>query len=146
MKMDFWIWARAIAAGWITLLLLAFAVEAPALQWTAALIGASWMATVHLALDCAVMTAAGFVAGRSNRAHPMLSAGLLAVSLCFWDFGVTLALNVPWLLRLVRNSFTDSRYLDSLAASAEAHILLFGCLITGAALSRPREKPISIVG
>jgi ABC-type cobalamin transport system permease subunit len=76
----------------------------------------------------------------------MLTALLFAVTLSFWDFDEMLTLNVPWLLRLVWNSFHDSRYLDSLAASAETHALLFGCLIAGAALSRAREKMVSIVG
>jgi hypothetical protein len=56
------------------------------------------------------------------------------------------ALNVPWLLRLVWNSFHDSRYLDSLLTSVETHVLLFGCLIAGAVLSQAREKMVSIVG
>jgi hypothetical protein len=74
----------------------------------------------------------------------MRTAIVFAFTLCFWDFGDALALNVPWLLRLTRNSFHDSRYFDSLAGSVETHVLLFGCLFAGAALSRPREKPVSI--
>ncbi len=111
------------------------------LHWTAPWFGASWIATVHLAFDCLTLAAAGFVAGRFNRSRALL----FAATLCFWDFGDALALNVPWLLRLVWNSLHDSRYLDSLVSSVETHMLLFGCLFAGAMLSRPREKPVSIV-
>jgi hypothetical protein len=76
----------------------------------------------------------------------MLTAAIFAVTLSFWDFGEMFALNVPWLLRLVWNSFHDSRYLDSLLTSVETHVLLFGCLIAGAALNQAREKMVSIVG
>jgi len=138
------VWARSILLGWAALLLIAYGVERPLLHWSAALIGAPWIATAHLALDCTALTAAGWVTGRLNRSYALLSAGLLAATLCFWDFGGALALNVPWLLRLILNSFHDSRFLDSLATSVETHVLLFGCLMAGAALARPREKPVSI--
>jgi hypothetical protein len=142
--MRFLVWARSILAGWATLLILGYAVERPLVHWVAPLFGASWIATVHLSLDGLTLTAAGWVAGRLNRAHAVLSGVVFAATLCFWDFGETLALDVPWLLRLIGNSFHDSRFLDSLIASAETHVLLFGCLIAGAALSRAREKMVSI--
>jgi hypothetical protein len=126
------------------LVAIAYGVESPILRWTGPLFGASWIATAHLAFDCLTLAAAGWAVGRFNRAYAVQTAMLFALSLCFWDFGDALALNVPWLLRLIRNSFQDSRYLDSLAGSAETHVLLFGCLFAGAALSRPREKVVSI--
>lgn len=137
-------WIRSIVLGWVALLAIAYGVEGPLLRWMAPLFGAGWIATAHLAFDCLTLTAAGWVAGRFNRRHAMLTAILFAFMLCFWDFGEALALNVPWLLRLMRNSFHDSRYFDSLAGSVETHALLFGCLMAGAALSTPREKPASI--
>ena len=140
------IWARSILLGWVTLLAIAYGVEGPLLHWTSPLIGATWIATAHLAFDCSALAAAGFVTGRFNRSRAVLSAVLFAVTLCFWDFGGTLALNVPWLLQLIWNSIHDSRFLDALITSAETHALLFGCLVAGAMLSRPREKPMSIVG
>jgi len=136
--------APSVLLGWVTLLVIAYGVEGPLLRWTAPLFGAAWIATAHLAFDCLTLTAAGWVAGRLNRPHAMLTVTLFAFTLCFWDFGDVLALNVPWLLRLIRDSFHDSRYLDSLAGSAETHVLLFGCLMAGATLSRPREKVASI--
>lgn len=138
-------WVRSVFLGWATLLAVAYAVERPLLHWTAPVFGAIWIPTAHLAFDCITLAAAGWVAGRFNRSHPLLTVGLFAVTLCFWDFGDVLALNVPWLLRLIGNSFHDSRFLDSLLTSAETHALLFGCLLAGAMLSRPRAKPISII-
>ena len=138
-------WALAVLVGWVALLAIAYGIEGPVLRWTGPLFGASWIATAHLSLDGLTLAAAGWVAGRFNRGHALLTVALFALTLCFWDFGGALALNVPWLLRLVRNSFQDSRYIDSLIASVETHVLLFGCLMTGAGLSRPREKPVSIL-
>jgi hypothetical protein len=138
-------WARSVLLGWIALLVIAYGIEGPVLRLTGPLFGVSWMATAHLAFDCLTLAAAGWVAGRLNRSYAMLTVGLFALTLCFWDFGGALALNVPWLLRLVRNSVQDSRYFDSLIASVETHCLLFGCLMTGAALSRARGKPVSIL-
>jgi len=137
-------WARSVLLGWVALLAIAYGMEGPVLRWTAPLFGASWIATAHLGFDCLTLSAAGWVAGRFNRPHAIVSALLFAFTLCFWNFGAALALNLPWLLRLAVNSFHDSRYLDSLAASAGTHVLLFGCLFAGAALSRPGEKPVSI--
>lgn len=141
----FFVWARSFVLAWAALLAIAYGVEGPLLLWTAPLFGVGWIATAHLAFDCTTLAAAGWVAGRLNRASPLLSALAFAASLCFWDFEGVLALNVPLLFRLVRNTFEDPRYLDALAKSAETHVLLFGCMFGGAMLSRPRPKPVSIV-
>ncbi len=133
---------RSILAAWATLLALAFGVERPLLGS----FGTNWIATAHLALDCLSLAAAGWVSGRLYRSRGLLAAALFAATLCFWDFGDALTLNVPWLLRLVWNSLHDSRFIDSLIANVETHVLLFGCLFAGAALSRERAKPLSIVG
>jgi hypothetical protein len=132
--------------GWATLLVLAYGVESLLLRWTSPIFGASWIATVHLALDCLTLTGAGFVTGRFYRTRAVQAGALFAATLCFPDFGSALALNVPWLLRLAWNSFHDTRYLDSLANSVETHALLMGCLFAGAMLSRERAKPVSITG
>jgi hypothetical protein len=137
-------WARSILLGWAALLAIAFGVETPFLHFTRDLFGPPWIATVHLTLDCGALAAAGWAAGRSNRAQAVWSAALFAVTLSFWDFGEALALNVPWLGRVAVDSFHDLRYLDALLLSAETHALMFGCLLAGAMLSRPREEPISL--
>lgn len=138
------LWGRSILFGWVTLLAIAYGMEGPVARWSAPLFGAAWISTVHLMFDCATMAAAGWVAGRSNRPHGMISALIFTATLCFFDFGEALALNVPWLMHLIVDSFHDARYLDSLAASAETHVLLFGCLLAGARLSRVRQMPVSI--
>jgi hypothetical protein len=138
-------WVRAIVLGWVTLLAIAYLVERPLIHWTAPLFGARWIATVELGFDCATLAAAGWVTGRLNRSRAIRTALLFAATLCSWDFGGVLALNVPWMAQLLWNTLHDSQYLDSLLTSVETHVLLFGCLIAGAALSRAREKMVSIV-
>ncbi len=135
---------RALIFGWAALIAFAF-LERPLLNWIAPMAGEEWAATLHLFLDCAAMAAAGWCAGRFSRPRPMRAALLFALTLCGWDFGGMLALNVPWLLRLARDAFENARYLDSLIASAEMHLILFGCLMGGAALSRPGDTPPRIV-
>lgn len=137
-------WALSILLGWAALLAIAFGVEAPFFHFTRDFFGPSWIATVHLTLDCGALAAAGWLAGRSNRAHAVWNGALFAVTLSFWNFGDALALNVPWLVKVAIDAFHDSRYLEALLTSMETHGLLFGCLMAGAALSRPREAPISI--
>ena len=124
------------------LLALTYLVESPLLHLIGPLIGASWIATIHLFLDCGVMTAAGFVCGRFGRPRSMLACTAFLVTLSFGNLG---SLNVPWLLELSWNLFHDSRYLDAWAGVAEAHVLLLGSLFAGAALGRAREKPISLL-
>lgn len=127
--------------GWAALIVIGYAVEGPLLGWTEPLFGPVWIATAHLACDCLTLAAAGWVAGRTNRPHAILTVLLFAATLCFWDLGT---LNVPWLLRLAWSAVHDSRFFDVLVTSVETHVLLFGCLFAGAMLSRPRAKPISI--
>lgn len=135
-------WILSILLGWAVLLAIAHGVEGPLLRWF--FFGPEWNATVHLAFDFLTLASAGWVTGRFNRPYALQTAALFVFTLCFWDFGDALALDVPWLVRLLINSFHDSRYFDSLARSVETHVLLFGCLMAGAALSRVREKPLSI--
>ena len=139
------VWIRSILLGWATLLAIAYGVERPLLHWTAPLFGPTWVATTHLAFDCLTLAAAGFVTGRFNRSRAVLSAAAFALTLCFWSFPGTVSLNVPWLLELAWDSLHDSGFLDALLTSVETHALLVGCLFAGAMLSRPREKPVSIV-
>jgi hypothetical protein len=142
----FFVWARSIVLGWVALLGIAYLVEGPVLRWTAPLFGAIWVATAHLAFDCTTLAAAGWVVGRLNRPSALSGGALFAVTLCCGNFGGMLALNVPFLVELVWHSIHDSRYIESLATSMETHALLFGCLFAGVLLSRPREKPVSLIG
>jgi hypothetical protein len=137
---------RAIPMGWATLGLLVFLVEHPLLRWTGPLLGAQWIATAQLGLDCAVMVATGWVVGRLSRPNPMLGVLVFGATLTFWDISFLVAINVPWLVRLVIHALSsDGNYLSSLVSTAGSQILLFGCLVGGGLLSRVREKPVSIV-
>jgi hypothetical protein len=138
---------RAIPIGWVTLGLLVFLVERTLLRWTGPLLGAQWIATAQLGLDCAVLVATGWVVGRLSRPNPMLGVLVFAATLTFWDLSFLVAINVPWLVRLAIHSLSgDGNYLSSLASTVGTHALLFGCLVGGGLLSRVREKPVSIVG
>jgi hypothetical protein len=119
--------ARSLLFGWAALLAIAYLVERPLLIWSAPWIDVSWLATVHLMFDCVTLAAAGVAAGRFSRAGVFVFAGTLA----WWDFGQLVALNVPWMIRLLVDVFRDSRYWDSLIATAVTQALLFGSLFAG---------------
>ncbi len=136
--------ARSILAGWATLFAITYLVIRPLLTWVAPLLGASWMPTVELAWECTALAAAGWIVGRlSGRPGAVLIFGIM---LAIYNFGLTPALNLPWLFRLIVDSIQSARYLESLLTAAATHALLFGSLIVGARLSLPRETTVSIVG
>ena len=130
---------RGVLLGWATLFVLIFALERPLLSLTAAWLGPGWLPILNQSLDCLALAAAGWVTGRSNRGEPVLTVLLFAGTLAPWDFGEALSINVPWLVRLTVDAFGDSRYFESLASAAANQALLFGSLITGGLLSRPRR-------
>jgi hypothetical protein len=131
----------AIATAWGTLLVLLFL---SGLLVRTAHFPASWAATAQLTLNCFELAAAGFVAGRVYRPSPLIAVSLFAATLLFVDFGDTMPLNVAWLLRLIRDASSDSRFLDSMLTTAGTHFLLFGSLIAGGMLSRPAERLLSL--
>ena len=148
MTRDFrlWIWLRAIPIGWATLGLLVFLVERPLLNWTGPFIGAKWIATATLGLDCVVLAATGWVVGRLSRPGPMLGVLVFAATLMVWDLSFLVSINVPWLFRLAAHALGgDGSYLSSLVSTAASQALLFGSLVAGGVLSRPAEKPASII-
>jgi hypothetical protein len=137
---------RSIPIGWATLLLIAFFVERPLLIWTAPLVGAMWIATARLGLDCAVLAATGWAVGRLSRPIPMLGGVAFAATLTLGDFSSTVGVNVPWLLRLAVHTLSgESSYLNSLVSTATSQTLLFVSLLVGGLLSRPSTKPVSII-
>lgn len=115
-----------------------------AIRWTSPLFAPSSIATVQLTLNCFELAAAGFVAGRLHRPSPMIALALFALSIAFVDFGELMPLNVFWLIRLTRDLWSDSRFFDSWLTTVGTHLLLFGSLIAGGMLSRPRRAPVSI--
>jgi len=147
MRQRLFVALRSIPIGWVTLVLLVFLLERPLLIWTAPVIGAQWIATATLGLDCAVLAATGWVVGRIGRPSSMLGVLVFAATLTVWDVSFLVEINVPWLLRLVGHSLGgDSSYLGSLVSTALGQTLLFGSLMGGGLLSRAPTKPVSIIG
>lgn len=138
------IFPRAILAGWMTLLAIAYLLERPLLHWTEPILGSEWISTARLTLDCCAFAATGWVTGRWNRPNSLLAVLVFAATLTVWDFTPLLPVDVPWLLHLMVNTLRDSRYLESLFTTAANLALLFGCLIAGGLLARPRQPFASI--
>src|ERR1700704_1353678 len=107
---------RAVLIGWAILLFIAFVLEHPLLAWIAPILGAKWLATAGLALDCLALAATGWGAGRLDRTSPIFGVLIFAATLTFWDFTPVLAINIPWLLRLAANALRDSGYVTSLVS------------------------------
>src|ERR1022692_1053356 len=138
---------RSIPIGWVSLGLLVFLLEHPLLHFAGPFIGAQWIATATLGLDCSVMSATGWVVGRLARPNPMLGVLVFAATLTVWDMSFMVGINVPWLVRLAVHALSgDSSYLSSLVSTAASQVLLFGCLLGGGMLSRGAARPVSIVG
>ena len=135
--------ARSILLGWVTLLLSGCVLERP-LLWMAKPVAVNWLPTVHLALECAVLAATGWVIGRFSRPTPQFAVLVFAATLTFLHPGQLRDVNVPWLLQLAGDALHDSRYWPSLANTTMIHVLLFASLFAGALLSRSRETPLSI--
>lgn len=136
---------RSIPIGWATLGLLIFLLEHPLLHWTGPVIGAEWIATATLGLDCASLAATGWVVGRLARPSPMLGVLVFAATLTVWDLSFIIAINVPWLIRQAIHTLSgDGSYVSSLVSTAASQALLFGCLLGGGMLSRVPGKPVSI--
>ena len=138
--------ARSILLGWATLFVLTRLVERPLLVWATPLLGASWLPTAQLALECAALAATGWIIGRWNQYGPIPVVVVFAAMLAVWDFGLVPAINIRWLVQLAADSAGNARYLESLVTAAATQALLFASLVTGARLSRPRQAaPMSIV-
>jgi hypothetical protein len=80
-----------------------------------------------------------------NRTSPIFGILVFAATLTFRDFTPLLAINIPWLLHLAADALRDTGYLSSLASTTATQALLFGSLLAGGLLSRPPEKPVSIL-
>jgi hypothetical protein len=146
MRQRLFVALRSIPIGWVTLVLLVFLLERPLLIWTVPVIGAQWIATARLGLDCAVLAATGWVVGRLGRPSSMLGVLVFAATLTVCDVSFLVEINVPWLVRLAVHSLSgDSSYLGSLVSTAVSQALLFGSLVGGGLLSRAPTKPVSII-
>jgi hypothetical protein len=127
--------------------LLIFLVERPLLNWTGPFIGAQWIATATLGLECVVLVATGWVVGRLSRPNSMIGVLVFAATLTVWDLSFLISINVPWLFRLTVHALGgDGAYLSSLVSTAASQALLFGSLVGGGLLSRAPALPVSIRG
>jgi hypothetical protein len=140
-----WIWVRAIAIGWATLLLITYLIERPLLRWTEPILEGSWLPTAELALDCCAFAATGWVIGRLSQADAVMVLLVFAATLTWRDFTPLLPVNVPWLVRSVANTFSDSRYFAGFVTTTATHAILFGSLFAGGLLNRRAQTPPSIV-
>ena len=136
--------ARSVVLGWATLFLALFAMERPLLLLMLRLLGGGLIPVVRLPFECVALAGGGWVAGRLSRPNPLPAVLILALTVTFWDFGGMLDIQIPWLLRLVADGVGNSRYWGSALDVLLTHVFLFGCLIAGALLSRPRQAPLSI--
>jgi len=145
-----WLLAVAVLSGWVTLFAVTYLVERPLLYLTAPLLGGGWVPTTQLLLDCFALAASGWVVGyvmrRLRESRVMTGVLVFAAMLGVWNFGLVPGIDLPWLIRLVADTFHDARFFDGLVTAVTTHALLFGCLIVGGLLSRPRSVPPSIAG
>ena len=143
-----WLWMalRSLAVGWTVLIALTYLAERPLFLLTAPLVGAHWVATASLTLNCLKLAATGWVIGRLHRKTALSGMLIFAATLSLFSFEVWLPLDVPGLIRLAMDALHDTRYWWPLATMAAQHALLFGSLIAGGLLSRPPQTPLSLFG
>jgi hypothetical protein len=138
--------AQSILVGWAALFLLTYILERPLILWTAPLVGAHWLATAKLALDCLALAATGWIIGRLHRSAPLLGVLAFAATLGFFNLDPLLSIDIPLLLRLAVDALRDTSYLSGLATMADQDLFLLGSLIVGGLLSRPPPIPLSLFG
>jgi hypothetical protein len=135
MRHRLFISSRSILLAWAALFAIAYIVERPLLSLTARLLDASWVPTAQLIIECFALAAAGWIAGRGNRFDVLIFLAMLAA----WSFGL-IPINLPWLFRLLFDSFENSRYLESFFTSLATHAFLIGSLFIGSHLSRAKRN------
>jgi len=143
-----WLWlvAQSIAVGWAVLVVLTYLAERPLLFLAAPVVGAHWVATAGLTLDCLKLAATGWAIGRVHRTAPLPGVFAFAATLAFFNLEPWLPFDFPGVIRLAFDALEDARYLDSLATLISQHVLLLGSLIAGGLLSRPPQTPLSLFG
>lgn len=123
--------------GWIALFAITALIERPLVRH-AAFLGPAWLPTLRLALECLGLCAVGWLIG------PWGNPGvwIFAASISVRSFGLAPGIDVPWLFRLLLDTFQNSRYLGSFLSSLVTHAFLFCSLIVGVKLSRAREQAV----
>ena len=141
----FAITARAVLLGWATLWVLLF-IARLLLIWMGRALGASWVPTVRLGLDCSALAASGWVIGRFGPAKWSVAVIVFAAMLTIPSLGELADIRILWLFQLMGDAFRDRHYWDSLLDTAVSQIFLLGSLFAGARLSRRSPvAPPSIV-
>jgi len=125
---------RSAVLGWGALLAVLFLIERPLLRWTAPVLGASWVPTAQLALECLGLAAVGWFIGRWGNPGVLIFAATLALL----NLGLVPGIDSPWLFHLLLDSFQNTRYIESFFTSLATHIFLFGSLFVGSHLSRAK--------
>jgi hypothetical protein len=133
---------RSSVLGWLALFAIIFLIERPLLHWTAPILGASWLPTVQLALECCSLAAVGWLIRKTGGRWGNLGVLIFAATLALLNFGLVPFINFPWLFHLLLDCFQNARYLGSLFTSLATHIFLFGSLFIGSHLSRARQPAV----
>lgn len=134
----------AALAGWTVLAATEFVLLFGALRVFRIVMGPELLPSLKVVLDMAALAACGWTAGRVGRPRTMVAVAVTAAGLMLFDLTPYVPLNVPWLLRLMADAAGDSRYLSSLLTTLTLQGLMFGSLLAGAYLSRPRAAPIGL--
>lgn len=129
---------RSSVFGWVTLFAVMFFVERPLLHGTPLLLGASWLPTVQLTLQCFGLAFVGWIIGRWGNLGVLIFAATLALP----NFGHVAGLDFPWLCHLLLDCFQNARYLGSFSTALATHGFLFAGLFIGAHLSHAREPAV----
>jgi hypothetical protein len=135
MRHKLFISSRSILLAWAALFAIVYLAGRPLLSLTAHILDASWVPTAQLIIQCVALAAAGWIAGRGNRFDVLIFLAMLAA----WSFGL-IPINLPWLFRLLFDSFENSRYLESFFTSLATHAFLIGSLFIGSHLSRAKRN------
>jgi hypothetical protein len=137
-----------IVGGWIAFLVLGYELGMRVLAWIGPQLGPEFP-TFRIALDCCVLAACGYAA---VRLPALWRDNLRERSNALW-FALTLlplhfdwsSLDVPWLVRLVFDSFTSTRYVGSLLETMALHGILFACVAIGASSAAPQRAVASVL-
>ncbi|HEX5227846.1 MAG TPA: hypothetical protein VFW44_09055 [Bryobacteraceae bacterium] len=111
-------------------------IEQALMRGVAPFLGPSWLPTARVFLECGTLAVAGWFVGRWDRLGVWLVAAIIAIP----NLSHVPGIDVAWLIRLLLDSFRDSRYVASFFNFLGVHILMFASLFIGARLSRPRER------
>jgi hypothetical protein len=135
-QQDWLIASRSIGIGFLALFAVMFLIERPLLRFAAPILGASWLPTAQLALECLVLAGVGWLIGRWGR----LGVAIFAATLALVNFCLVPAIDFPWLFHSLLDCFQNTRYLEPFVTSLATHVLLFSSLFVGSHLGRAKQN------